>query len=51
MATISVEKRQLKNGVSYRGRVRITKFGKVIDKAEETFKNRESARKWGRKNS
>lgn len=49
MATISVEKRQLKNGVSYRGRVRITKFGKVIDKAEETFKNRESARKWAEK--
>jgi len=32
MATISVEKRQLINGVTYRARVRITKKGKVIDK-------------------
>ena len=49
MATISVEKRQLKNGVSYRARVRITKFGKVIDKIEETFENRETARAWADK--
>lgn len=49
MATISVEKRQLKNGVSYRARVRITKFGKVIDKTEKTFKNREAAKAWAKK--
>lgn len=47
MATKTVEKRKLKNGsVTYRGRVRITKFGKVIDKAEQTFSNRETAKKW-----
>lgn len=49
MATISVEKRQLKNGVSYRARVRITKQGKVIDKNEKTFKNRETAKVWAKK--
>lgn len=49
MATISVEKRQLINGVTYRARVRITKKGKVIDKNEKTFKNRETAKIWAKK--
>lgn len=49
MATVSIEKRKLKDGVSYRARVRITKFGKVIDKAEKTFKNRETAAAWAKK--
>lgn len=49
MATISIEKRKLKSGCSYRARVRITKRGKVIDKSEKTFKNRESAENWAKK--
>ncbi|SET78688.1 integrase [Thalassotalea agarivorans] len=49
MATINIEKRKLKNGYSYRARVRITKFGKIIDKDEKTLKTREAAQAWAKK--
>ncbi|HCV04987.1 MAG TPA: site-specific integrase [Pseudoalteromonas sp.] len=51
MPTINIEKRKLKNGYSFRARVRITKFGKIIDKAEKTFPTREAAQKWANKTS
>ncbi len=49
MASINIEKRKLKNGFTYRARIRITKRGKIIDKVEETFKNRETAQAWAKK--
>jgi integrase len=52
MASINIEKRKLKNdkdGFPYRARVRITKRGKIIDKDEEKFKNRETAQAWAKK--
>ncbi len=49
MPTINIEKRKLKNGFSFRARVRVTKFGKIIDKAEKTFSSREAAQKWANK--
>lgn len=51
MPTINIEKRKLKNGFSFRARVRVTKFGKIIDKAEKTFSSREAAQKWANKTS
>ena len=51
MPTINIEKRKLKSGFSFRARVRITKFGKIIDKAEKTFSSREAALKWANKTS
>jgi integrase len=49
MATISVKPRKLKNGTSYRARVRITKRGKIIDKDDQTFKNMETAEVWAKR--
>lgn len=50
MATISIERRELKSGdLSFRARVRITKRGKIIDKADKTFKQRTTAKTWANK--
>tara|TARA_B100000809_G_C15139184_1_gene532152 strand:+ start:253 stop:1380 length:1128 start_codon:yes stop_codon:yes gene_type:complete len=50
MATISIERRELKSGaLSFRARVRITKRGKIIDKADKTFKQRATAKSWADK--
>ncbi|KTF12214.1 site-specific integrase [Pseudoalteromonas sp. H105] len=46
MATINIEERKLKKGVSYRARARITKYGKIVEEVQKTFENFKTAESW-----
>ncbi|WP_298441426.1 site-specific integrase [uncultured Ferrimonas sp.] len=46
MASINIEKRNGKQGVSFRARVRVTKKGKIIEEETESFKTRLKAEAW-----
>lgn len=49
MASINIEKRTGKQGVSFRARVRVTKKGKVIEEKTKSLKTRLSAEAWAKR--